>query len=357
MARQADAVADAVGRVGGNAGAASAAADQALHTVQAVAAASEELASSIREITRQAALAGDVAQRAVAGGRRSEETIRSLSEAVARIGAVAGLIGDIAGQTNLLALNATIEAARAGDAGKGFAVVAGEVKNLATQTARSTEEITRQIAEIQSVTGAAVEAVAGIGKTIAEISEVATAIAAAMEEQSAATQEIARNVADTSGAVRDIAQRISDVSGDVGRAGEVAAGVREGSGAVDESVGALQAALVKVVRTSMKEADRRVEPRFTIAEPCAVEVAGRRLQGMLVSISGRGALVSGIPALAVGTRGTLALPGRGGASCTFEARVTDSRGIAMVLDEASLGPPWRRAFEALTGARIEADAA
>jgi methyl-accepting chemotaxis protein/aerotaxis receptor len=256
MARDAEAMAEAAARLGAGAQGVAAAAGQALDNVQAVAAASEELAASIREITTEATRAGEVTRRAVEGSRRTEETIRSLSQTVGRIGEVARLISDIAGQTNLLALNATIEAARAGEAGKGFAVVAGEVKGLATQTARSTEEITRQIGEIQTVTAAAVEAVDAIGRTIAEISEVATAIAAAMEEQSAATREIARNVTDSGAAVREVSARIAAVSDEAGRAGDQAAGMRAGSAAVDEGIGALQTALV---RASLAEADRRLE--------------------------------------------------------------------------------------------------
>jgi len=125
---------------------------------------------------------------------RTNTTMKELAETSARIGEVVNLINDIAAQTNLLALNATIEAARAGDAGKGFAVVAGEVKTLATQTAKATEEISAQIANIQNMTGQAVKGVEDVGRTIDRMNDIATAIAAAVEEQGAATSEIARNV-------------------------------------------------------------------------------------------------------------------------------------------------------------------
>jgi methyl-accepting chemotaxis protein/aerotaxis receptor len=357
MATQATAVSDAVERASANSEAASEAAHQALGNVQAVAAAAEELAASIQEITRQAALAGQVTGRAVSGGKRTEETIRSLSEAVGRIGDVAGLIGTIAAQTNLLALNATIEAARAGDAGKGFAVVAGEVKNLATETARRTEEISRQIAGIQGVTAEAVEAVGAIGSTISEISEVATAIAAAMEEQSAATQEIARNVADSGAAVRDMVQRINNVAGDVSRTGEVAAAVRAGSGEVDASVSELRNVLVKVVRTSLEEADRRMEERYPASEPCRVQAGGRQAEGKLLNVSLHGALVADVQGLGEGMRGSLELPRHPGLRLGFEVRQVTALGTHLRFDDASVNDAWRRALATISGQQYRTKAA
>ncbi len=135
-----------------------------------------------------------VAERAVAGTLRTSETVQELAASAEKIGNVVQLINTIAGQTNLLALNATIEAARAGEAGKGFAVVASEVKDLATQTAKATEEISQQIASVQQATQHTVGAIQEIARTITEMSQISTSIAAAMEEQGAATAEIARNV-------------------------------------------------------------------------------------------------------------------------------------------------------------------
>ena len=165
-----------------------AAAEQASANVQTVAAASEELASSIAEISSQVAQSAKVAGKALEDARRTDAVVQALAEGAQKIGEVVGLINDIAGQTNLLALNATIEAARAGDAGKGFAVVASEVKNLATQTGKATDDIARQIAQIQTATKDAVVSIQGIGVTIGEISEIAAAIAAAVEEQGSATK-------------------------------------------------------------------------------------------------------------------------------------------------------------------------
>lgn len=188
------------------------AAEQASANVQTVAAASEELASSISEISRQVAQSAKVAGKALEDAKRTDGVVQALAEGAQKIGEVVSLISSIAGQTNLLALNATIEAARAGDAGKGFAVVASEVKSLATQTAKATEDIARQITQIQSATKAAVDSIRGIGITISEISEIAAAIAAAVEEQGSATQEIARNVQQASIGTQKVSSNIVGVS-------------------------------------------------------------------------------------------------------------------------------------------------
>ncbi|GIK96166.1 MAG: hypothetical protein BroJett029_03750 [Alphaproteobacteria bacterium] len=188
------------------------ASEEASSNVQTVASAAEELSSSIAEISRQVAQSAAIAGRAVADAERTNAEVQGLAEAAHKIGEVVGLINEIASQTNLLALNATIEAARAGEAGKGFAVVASEVKSLANQTAQATEEITGQISGIQQATRGAVEAIQSIGKTIAEIDEIATTIASAVEQQGAATQEIARNVQQASAGTSEVSANISGVS-------------------------------------------------------------------------------------------------------------------------------------------------
>jgi len=190
-----------------------AAAEEAASNVNTVAAAAEELGSSVQEIGRQVAGSAELAQRAVHEADQTGTLVQELSAAVSRIGDVVGLISNIAGQTNLLALNATIEAARAGAAGKGFAVVASEVKALAEQTAKATNEISAQIAQIQASTGQAVTSIGGITGRIREISGVATSIAAAVEQQGAATQEIVRNVAQAATGTGEVTSNISSVAG------------------------------------------------------------------------------------------------------------------------------------------------
>ena len=188
---------------------------EASANVQTVAVATEELHASISEISRQVAQASETANLAVAETERTNATVEGLSDAAQKIGDVVSLIQNIASQTNLLALNATIEAARAGESGKGFAVVATEVKALATQTAQATEDISAQIAAIQHEASNAVTAIKTIGTTIAQMSEIATAIAAAVEQQSAATRDISQNI-------QEVSRGTSEVSANVGSVNEAA---------------------------------------------------------------------------------------------------------------------------------------
>ncbi|RDI57876.1 methyl-accepting chemotaxis protein [Microvirga subterranea] len=201
------------------------AAEQTSANVQTVAAATEELSISIREIAGQVTQSSHIAERAVNDARRTDGLVQDLAGTAERIGNVVALINNIASQTNLLALNATIEAARAGEAGKGFAVVATEVKELANQTSKATEEISAQIGSVQQATREAVGAIQGIARTIAEMSQISVTIAAAMEEQGAATAEIARNVQEAARGTEQVTGNIGDVRQGAGETGAAAAQV------------------------------------------------------------------------------------------------------------------------------------
>lgn len=198
-----------------------AASEQASSSVQTVASAAEELSASIGEISNRVSESMRVVGDAVSEANNTNERVKHLAEAARKVGDVITLINEIAAQTNLLALNATIEAARAGEAGKGFAVVASEVKNLASQTAKATEEIAAQVKSIQDETYSSVQAIEHITTTISKVSEISTMISAAIEEQGAATQEISRNVQQAAAGTSEVTENIAGVtvaSQDTGRA-------------------------------------------------------------------------------------------------------------------------------------------
>ncbi len=216
------------------------ASQQASGNVQTVASAAEELSSSISEISRQMNQSHQIASKAASEAEAMQASIRGLAETARTIGQVVDLITGIAAQTNLLALNATIEAARAGDAGKGFAVVANEVKTLANQTAKATDEIATQINAVQGEIGGTVSAIEGIVATISEINQIASAIAAAVEQQQAATQEIARNVEEAACGTQDVSSNISGVTEAANQTGTAAGRVLDSAQRLTQQAGAMR---------------------------------------------------------------------------------------------------------------------
>jgi methyl-accepting chemotaxis protein len=226
-----------------------AASEQASGNVQTVAASTEEMSSAIAEIGRQVQQSSDIAREAVGQAQRTDERMAKLAHAATRIGDVTALITTIAEQTNLLALNATIEAARAGEAGKGFAVVAQEVKQLAAQTAKATNEISGQITEMQSATQQSVAAIKEIGGTIARIAEIATTIASAVEEQGAATHDITRNVQQAAAGTMRVADSITEVSGGAAKTGTASAAVLSSAESLADQSGKLKSEVDKFLAT------------------------------------------------------------------------------------------------------------
>ena len=226
------------------------ASSEASANVRDIASATDELAASVMEIDRQVAQSNAIAEKAVGEAERTNSAVQELSEAAKRIGDVISLITDIAEQTNLLALNATIEAARAGEAGRGFAVVAGEVKALAGQTAKATEEIAKQIADMQHATGRSIAAIEAIETTIRDIGSISGAIAAAVTQQGAATQEIARSV-------EVAAKRTIDTAEEVGRVGDATGDTRT-SVALVRSVAEELGAVARRIRNQIEDFSQKV---------------------------------------------------------------------------------------------------
>jgi methyl-accepting chemotaxis protein len=230
MHSTAEAMVELASRATAEASSAARTSEQAFNSVNSVATAAEELSASIGEIGRQVEDSAAVASTAVSEAGRTRATMRSLAAAAQRIGDVLKLIQDIAEQTNLLALNATIEAARAGEAGKGFAVVAGEVKSLAAQTAKATDEIAQQIRSIQTATLKGVDVIEHVGTTITRINEIAAAVDAAVEQQNATTQDIAQNIHQAAQGTRLMSDKVAGLAAAAGKTGEAAETVRDNAG-------------------------------------------------------------------------------------------------------------------------------
>ncbi len=291
MAKNAVRMNDTAILLGENSSSVAAAAEEALANAQTVAKASAELSSSIAEIASQVNSSRALTLEAVNASGAAQETIAKLSEAAGKVGAVTNLISEIASQTNLLALNATIEAARAGEAGRGFAVVASEVKSLAEQTAKATSEINLQITEIQEATQASVLSISAIGEVIRNVERVSSTVAAAIEQQNVVTIEISRTVEETSHAAREVATQIVSVSNEAIETGRRASEIRDDSAEIAGKVDELRATLVRVIRTSTADVDRRLSSRVEMRRRGTIKMLGKTASVIVRDISLGGAMI------------------------------------------------------------------
>jgi methyl-accepting chemotaxis protein len=291
----------------------SAGATASSRNLAAVAAGVEQMSANVDEISRQVARASLAGQAAVERSATTDVKVGALAEAANRIGSVVHLIADIAGRTNLLALNATIEAARAGEAGKGFAVVAGEVKALAGQTAKATEEIGSQVLSIRTATDETVGAMREVGAAIAEVEGVATSIASTVEQQSAATREIVARVQTVTLATGEVSRAMEDVSAVAGSADTAAGNVMTAAGQIGSTSRTLRQEVDDFLAQMARhdEAERRSYERIPGGRQHAVLVvpSGARNDAVIQDISRGGAALLTSWSAAPGTDVTVELPG------------------------------------------------
>jgi methyl-accepting chemotaxis protein len=325
--RQSSQVSDAAARAAGN--------------VDGVAAAAEELSHSAAEIREQVGKSSHLAEAAVAEALRANGIVVGLSQAAQKIGEVVQLINDIANQTNLLALNATIEAARAGEMGKGFAVVAGEVKNLATQTAKATDDITAQITAVQGATGEAVSAIAAVSRTIETIHDYSAAIAAAVEQQGAATGHIARNVNEAADETRQVTDGMASVSEAAGTTGMAAEDVLQAAGALSQQSTELSTEVEHFLAAIRDVANRRRFERLGCDLPAQLMMDGRSQTCVVKDISLGGAALDREVAASPGQSFTISIGSAQGVRGRIVSHISGSTRLQFLLDaatQARIGP-------------------
>ena len=304
--------------------------------VQTMAASAEELSSTISQINTQVQHSTEVAAMAVARAAETNTTVEGLLSAAQKIGEVVGLISEIAEQTNLLALNATIEAARAGEAGKGFAVVASEVKSLANQTAKATEEISEQMTTMQSVTKEAVEAIRAIGETIQELNDVAEDIASAVGQQRQATSEIAGSVNDTATGTQNLLKNFQKVSDLAKQSGSLAEQVCEATASVSSDMQELKKGLMETLRIS-QAGNRREDERKVLQLPLGATLEGNRgaTSCKIVELSTRGAQIAAEGHFGRGETMHLTQSSFGRLPCQVVWTSDGKVGLAFDIDEAT----------------------